>query len=82
MVFINDEVFVGFVELIIDEIGINVLEVVLEKLFIDDFDIDFILMMMIVVNVEEKFGVIIFDDEVKNFKIVGDVVNFIVVGQE
>jgi acyl carrier protein len=39
-------------------------------------------MMTIVVNAEEKFGVTIPDDEVKNLKTVGDAVSFIVAGQE
>jgi len=60
-----------------EEIGLFVDFVEMDKNFIDDFDIDLLLMMMIVVNVEEKFGVRIFDDDVKNFFIVCDVVNYI-----
>ncbi|NKF32557.1 acyl carrier protein, partial [Pseudomonas sp. BGM005] len=62
--------------------GINASEVALEKSFTDDLDIDSISMMTIVVNAEEKFGVTIPDDEVKNLKTVGDAVSFIVAGQE
>ena len=82
MAFTNDEVLAGLAELITDETGINVSEVALEKSFTDDLDIDSISMMTIVVNAEEKFGVTIPDDEVKNLKTVGDAVNFIVAGQE
>ncbi|MDF2510027.1 MAG: acyl carrier protein [Microbacterium sp.] len=67
MAFTNDEVLAGLAELITDETGINASEVS---------------MMTIVVNAEEKFGVTIPDDEVKNLKTVGDAVNFIVAGQE
>lgn len=82
MAFTNDEVLAGLAELITDETGIDGSEVALEKSFTDDLDIDSISMMTIVVNAEEKFGVTIPDDEVKNLKTVGDAVNFIVAGQE
>ncbi|WP_243225536.1 acyl carrier protein [Microbacterium sp. CIAB417] len=82
MAFTNDEVLAGLAELITDETGINASEVELSKSFTDDLDIDSISMMTIVVNAEEKFGVTIPDDEVKNLKTVGDAVNFIVAGQE
>ena len=49
----------------------------LDKSFTEDLDIDSISMMTIVVNAEEKFGVRIPDEEVKNLKTVGDAVNFI-----
>jgi len=38
-------------------------------------------MMTIVVNAEEKFGVTIPDDEVKNLKTVGDAVTYITSNQ-
>lgn len=82
MAFTNDEILAGLAELITDETGINASEVALEKSFTDDLDIDSISMMTIVVNAEEKFGVTIPDDEVKNLKTVGDAVSFIAAGQE
>ena len=81
MAFTNDEVLEGLTELIIDETGIDGSEVALEKSFTDDLDIDSISMMTIVVNAEEKFGVTIPDEEVKNLKTVGDAVTFIVDNQ-
>ena len=77
MAFTNDEVLEGLTELIIDETGIDGSEVALEKSFTDDLDIDSISMMTIVVNAEEKFGVTIPDEEVKNLKTVGDAVAYI-----
>ena len=68
MAFTNDEVLAGLAELITDETGISADEVALEKSFTDDLDIDSISMMTIVVNAEEKFGVTIPDEEVKNLK--------------
>ncbi|MGO1410968.1 MULTISPECIES: acyl carrier protein [unclassified Microbacterium] len=77
MAFTNDEVLEGLAELITDETGIDASEVALEKSFTDDLDIDSISMMTIVVNAEEKFGVTIPDDEVKNLKTVKNAVDYI-----
>jgi acyl carrier protein len=73
----QDEVLAGLAELINDETGIATDTVELGKSFTDDLDIDSISMMTIVVNAEEKFGVTIPDDEVKNLKTVGDAVTYI-----
>ncbi|MBO3664183.1 acyl carrier protein [Microbacterium stercoris] len=81
MAFTTDEVLAGLAELITDETGIAADEVALEKSFTDDLDIDSISMMTIVVNAEEKFGVTIPDDEVKNLKLVKDAVDFITSNQ-
>ncbi|MGO1234393.1 MAG: acyl carrier protein [Microbacterium gubbeenense] len=78
----TEEVLAGLAELITDETGIDGGEVALEKSFTDDLDIDSISMMTIVVNAEEKFGVTIPDDEVKNLKTVKDAVDFITAGAE
>ena len=53
----------------------------MDKSFTDDLDIDSISMMTIVVNAEDKFGVKIPDEEVKNLITVADAVNFIVGAQ-
>ena len=73
----TEEVLAGLAELINDETGIATDTVAADKSFTDDLDIDSISMMTIVVNAEEKFGVTIPDDEVKNLKTVGDAVTYI-----
>ncbi|HHU09259.1 MAG TPA: acyl carrier protein, partial [Intrasporangiaceae bacterium] len=45
--------------------------------FTDDLDIDSLSMMTIVVNAEDRFGVRIPDEEVKNLATVGDAVSYI-----
>ncbi len=77
MAFTKEEVLEGLAELITDETGISPEEVELAKSFTDDLDIDSISMMTIVVNAEEKFGVTIPDEEVKNLIKVEDAVNYI-----
>ena len=81
MAYTQDEVLAGLAELVNDETGIATATVELDKSFTDDLDIDSISMMTIVVNAEEKFGVTIPDDEVKNLKTVGDAVTFITSNQ-
>jgi acyl carrier protein len=76
------EVLAGLAELVNDETGIATEAVQLDKSFTDDLDIDSISMMTIVVNAEDRFGVKIPDDEVKNLITVADAVNFITAAQE
>ncbi|MEY4262497.1 MAG: hypothetical protein RLY88_205 [Actinomycetota bacterium] len=73
----QNEVLAGLAEIVNDETGIATEAVQLEKSFTDDLDIDSISMMTIVVNAEDKFGVKIPDEEVKNLVTVADAVNFI-----
>ena len=60
-----------------DIAGVDAADVQLDKEFIGDLDVDSLSMVEIVVAAEEKFGVRIPDDEVKNLKTVGDAVAFI-----
>ncbi len=63
---------------IVEEVaGVPADDVQMEKEFVSDLDVDSLSMVEIVVAAEEKFGVRIPDDEVKNLKTVGDAVDFI-----
>ena len=73
----KEEILTGLAEIVNEETGLETEAVQLDKSFTEDLDIDSISMMTIVVNAEEKFGVRIPDEEVKNLKTVGDAVNFI-----
>ncbi|WP_138413319.1 acyl carrier protein [Sinomonas gamaensis] len=77
----NEEILAGLAEIINEETGLAPDAVQLDKSFTDDLDIDSISMMTIVVNAEEKFGVRIPDEEVKNLSTVGDAVDFIAKAQ-
>ena len=81
MALAQTEVLAGLAELVNDETGIAADLVLMEKSFTDDLDIDSISMMTIVVNAEDKFGVKIPDEEVKNLITVADAVNFITSAQ-
>ncbi|MBC9956944.1 acyl carrier protein [Yimella sp. cx-51] len=73
----DQEILEGLAEIVNEETGLDVSEVQSEKSFTEDLDIDSLSMMTIVVNAEEKFGVRIPDDEVKNLTTVGDAVTYI-----
>jgi acyl carrier protein len=63
---------------IVEEVaGVPAADVKPDKSFVDDLDVDSLSMVEVVVAAEEKFGVRIPDDEVKNLKTVGDAVSFI-----
>ncbi|MFC7489081.1 MULTISPECIES: acyl carrier protein [unclassified Knoellia] len=73
----EQEILAGLAEIVNEETGLDPETVQSDKAFTDDLDIDSLSMMTIVVNAEEKFGVRIPDDEVKNLRTVGDAVTFI-----
>ena len=82
MVMTEQEILTGLADIINEETGIEQDEVQLDKNFTEDLDIDSLSMMTIVVNAEEKFGVRIPDDEIKNLKTVRDAVSYIQAAQE
>jgi acyl carrier protein len=71
------EILDGLAEIIDDIVGIDKSEVTPEKNFIDDLDIDSLSMVEIAVAAQDKFGVEIPDDELRNLKTVKDVINFV-----
>ncbi|MEP6815672.1 MAG: acyl carrier protein [Marmoricola sp.] len=73
----TEEIRAGLAELVNEVTGLDADDVQLDKSFTEDLDVDSLSMVEIVVAAEEKFGVTIPDDEVKNLKTVGDAVGFI-----
>ncbi len=73
----EQEILEGLAEIVNEETGLEAEEVQMDKSFTEDLDIDSLSMMTIVVNAEDKFGVRIPDDEVKNLTHVRDAVTYI-----
>lgn len=73
----EQEILAGLAEIVNEETGIPVEDVQPDKSFTEDLDIDSLSMMTIVVNAEERFGIRIPDDDVKNLRTVGDAVGYI-----
>jgi len=73
----TEEIRTGLADIVNEVAGIPTDDVQLDKSFTDDLDVDSLSMVEVVVAAEEKFGVKIPDDEVKNLQTVGDAVAYI-----
>jgi acyl carrier protein len=73
----EQEILKGLAEIINSVTELPVDKVEIGKTFTDDLEIDSLDMMQIVVDTEEKFGVRIPDDKVKDLKTVGDALDYI-----
>jgi acyl carrier protein len=73
----TEEIRSGLADIVNEIAGVPADDVQMDKSFTDDLDIDSLSMVEVVVAAEEKFGVKIPDDEVKNLATVGDAVAFI-----
>jgi acyl carrier protein len=73
----EQEVQEGLADIVNEIAGVPQEDVTPEKSFTDDLDIDSLSMVEIVQACEDKFGVSIPDDQVKNLKTVGDAISYI-----
>lgn len=73
----NEDIIAGLGEIVEEVAGVSAADVTAEKSFTDDLDIDSLSMVEVVVAAEEKFGVKIPDDDVKDLRTVGDAVSYI-----
>ncbi|GHC85404.1 hypothetical protein GCM10007079_28240 [Nocardiopsis terrae] len=73
----EQEILAGLGEIVEEIVGTEPSDVTPEKSFVDDLDIDSLSMVEIAVAAQDKFGVEIPDDQLKDLKTVQDVINFI-----
>ena len=73
----EQEVQEGLADIVNEIAGVPQEDVTPDKSFTDDLDIDSLSMVEIVQACEDKFGVSIPDDQVKNLKTVGDAISYI-----
>ena len=73
----QEEIIAGIAEIIEEVTGIEPSEVTPEKSFVDDLDIDSLSMVEIAVAAQDKFGVEIPDDQLKDLKTVQDVIDYV-----
>ena len=73
----EQEILAGLGEIVEEIAGVPAAEVTPSKSFVDDLDIDSLSMVEIAVAAQDKFGVEIPDEELKNLKTVKDVVDFV-----
>ena len=73
----QEEIIAGIAEIIEEVTGIEPSEITPEKSFVDDLDIDSLSMVEIAVAAQDKFGVEIPDDQLKDLKTVQDVIDYV-----
>ena len=73
----EQEILAGLGEIVEEIAGVPADEVTPSKSFVDDLDIDSLSMVEIAVAAQDKFGVEIPDDELKNLKTVRDVIDYV-----
>jgi acyl carrier protein len=71
------EILEGLSEIIDEIAGVPADEVTPDKTFVDDLDIDSLSMVEIAVAAQDKFGVEIPDDQLKDLKTVQDVISYV-----
>ena len=77
MALTQQEILAGLSEIIDEIAGVPADEVTPEKTFVDDLDIDSLSMVEIAVAAQDKFGVEIPDDQLKDLKTVHDVIDYV-----
>jgi acyl carrier protein len=78
----EQEILEGLGEIVEEIAGVPAPDVTPAKSFVDDLDIDSLAMVEIAVAAQDKFGVEIPDDQLKDLSTVQDVVNFVVKNSE
>ncbi|HEX3305918.1 MAG TPA: acyl carrier protein [Streptosporangiaceae bacterium] len=73
----EQEILAGLGEIVEEIAGVPANEVTPSKSFVDDLDIDSLSMVEIAVAAQDKFGVEIPDDQLKDLTTVQDVVNYV-----
>ena len=73
----DQEILAGLGEIVEEIAGVPADEVTLSKSYVEDLDIDSLSMVEIAVAAQDKFGVEIPDDQLKDLTTVQDVVSFV-----
>jgi acyl carrier protein len=73
----SEEILAGLGEIVEEVAGVPAADVSADKSFTDDLDIDSLSMVEIAVQAEDKFGVKIPDEDIKNLSTVRDVVSYV-----
>jgi acyl carrier protein len=73
----DQEILAGLAEIVDEVAGVPADDVTPEKNFVEDLDIDSLSMVEIAVAAQDKFGVEIPDEQLKDLKTVQDVINYV-----
>ena len=73
----NNEIFEGVKEVIMEQLDVEEEKVKMEASFIDDFGADSLDIVEVIMNLEEKFGLEIEDEDAEKLSTVEEVVKYI-----
>ncbi|MCZ4556278.1 meromycolate extension acyl carrier protein AcpM [Rhodococcus maanshanensis] len=73
----QEKIVAGIAEIVEEVTGIEPSEVTIEKSFVNDLDIDSLSLVEIAVQLEDKYGVTIPDEDMQSLRTVGDAVAYV-----
>ncbi|MEV6060229.1 meromycolate extension acyl carrier protein AcpM [Nocardia asteroides] len=73
----QEDIVAGIAEIVEEVTGIDVAEVTIEKSFVEDLEIDSLSLVEIAVQLEDKYGVKIPDEDLASLRTVGDAVAYV-----
>ncbi|MET8777578.1 meromycolate extension acyl carrier protein AcpM [Nocardia sp. NPDC004654] len=73
----REEIVAGIAEIVEEVTGIDASEVVIEKSFVDDLEIDSLSLVEIAVQLEDKYAVKVPDEDLASLRTVGDAVAYV-----
>lgn len=73
----QEEIVAGIAEIVEEVTGIEASEVTIEKSFVADLDIDSLSQVEIAVQLEDKYGVKIPDEDLAGLRTIGDAVAYV-----
>ncbi|WP_075731626.1 acyl carrier protein [Streptomyces acidiscabies] len=77
MIATRDEIHAGLADILSEISGVPLADVLGEKSFRDDLDVDSLSLVEVVVAAEERFGVAIPDEAATDLRTVGDTIEYI-----
>ncbi|MFI6865823.1 meromycolate extension acyl carrier protein AcpM [Nocardia sp. NPDC050406] len=73
----QEDIVAGIAAIVEEVTGIEAAEVLLEKSFVDDLDIDSLSLVEVAVQLEDKYGVQIPDEDMASLRTVNDAVLYV-----
>lgn len=73
----NEEILDRIKEMLVEQLGVDEVDVKMEASFQDDLDADSLDLVELIMEMEDSFGVKISDEEAEKIRTVGEAVNYI-----
>lgn len=73
----NEEIFGQVKAMLVDQLGVDEGDVTVEASFQDDLDADSLDLVEMIMEMEDKFGIKISDEEAEKIRTVGEAVDFV-----